>query len=127
MSNADTVLILTHTADHFVIERVAEALEERGARSVRFDTDLFPTEARLASRIGGGGETRALRCGDVELDPSCVRAVWARKLWPSRLPDALEPRIREGCVRESRAALLGWLSALVGVRWVNRLRVGAAG
>jgi len=130
MTSADTVLILTHGADHFVIERVAEALSERGVRSARFDTDRFPLEARLATRIGPDGDAHGLRAGsdqgetagdEAELDLARVRAVWARKLWTPRLPDTLEPRVREGCLRESRACLLGWLAALDGVRWVNPL------
>jgi len=125
MSAADTVLILTHTADHYVIERVAGALEERGARTVRFDTDLFPLEARLSARLDAHGELDLLRSAAAELDTRRVRAVWARKLWAPRLPEGLESRIREGCVRESAAALRGWLSALEGVRWVNPLGAGA--
>ncbi len=121
---ADTVLILTHSADHYVIERVADALDQRGARSVRFDTDLFPLEARLTARAGYGGDAHVLRCGAVDLDLARVRAVWARKLWTSKLPETLDPRVLEGCQRESRASLLGWLAGLDGVRWVNPL--GAA-
>ena len=60
---ADTVLILTHSADHFVIERVTEALRRRGARALRFDTDLFPSEVALATRLGPGGDAQRLRCG----------------------------------------------------------------
>lgn len=125
-SPADTVLILTHSADHFVIERVTEALAARGAHSLRFDTDLFPLEARLAARLANEGERHTLRCGDRTLEAHRVRAVWARKLWTPRLPATLEAGLREGCARESRAALLGWLSALDGVRWVNPLGTAAA-
>jgi glutathione synthase/RimK-type ligase-like ATP-grasp enzyme len=123
---ADTVLILTHSADHYVIERVAGALEQRGARALRFDTDLFPLETRLSAQLDEGGESERLCNGAGELDARRVRAVWARKLRAPRLPDGLEPRIREGCARESTAALRAWLSALEGVRWVNPLGAGAA-
>src|SRR5262245_14245809 len=126
MSAADTVLILTHTADHYVIERVAGALEERGARTVRFDTDLFPLEARLSARLDADGELDLLRSSAAELDARRVRAVWARKPWAPRLPEGLEPRIREGCVREIAAALRGWRAALEDVRWVNPFGAGAA-
>jgi len=125
-ASADTVLVLTHTADHFVTERVAEALARRGVTAVRFDTDLFPLEARLTTRIADGESAHTLRCGTLELDARSVRAVWARRLWTPRLPDELEPPIREGCLRETRAALRGWLTALADVRWVNPLDAGAA-
>src|SRR5206468_1630193 len=109
---ADTVLILTHTADHYVIERVSEALERSGVRAVRFDTDLFPLEVRLAARLGVARDAHTLRSERFELDQARVRAVWSRRLWAPRLPDGLEPRLRDGCARESGAALRGWLSAL---------------
>jgi hypothetical protein len=125
-SAADTVLVLTHTADHYVIERVGEELTRRGARPLRFDTDLFPLEARLAARFGGAIGGDELHCAGERLAAESVRAVWARKFWSPKLPDELEPRLREGCVRESGAALRGWLSALAGVRWVNPLHAGAA-
>lgn len=123
---ADTVLILTHGADHFVIERVAAALERRGARAARFDTERFPVEARLAARFGYGDGAHTLRCGELALDAERVRAVWARKLWTPRFPDSLDARLRDGCARESRAALTGWLAALAGARWVNALGATAA-
>src|SRR6185503_2463135 len=121
MSAADTVLVLTHSADRYVIERVSAGVERRGARALRFDTDLFPVEARLSARLGGTTDAHVLSCGALDLDAVRVRAVWARRFWAPRLPDELDPRIREGCARESRAALRGWLSALEGVRWVNPL------
>lgn len=115
-----TVLILTHSADRFVVERVAEALARRGARAVRFDTDLFPSEARLSSRLGGA-VARGLRlaCGDVDLDADAVTAVWTRKIWPPRVDDALDPRFREGARRESSAALDAFLDGLHHARWID--------
>ena len=108
-----TVLLLTHSGDRFVVERVVEALARRGARAFRFDTDLFPSEARL------GGHR--LACGGQELDLRDVRAVWVRKIWTPRIDERLEPRLREGAVRESAAALAGFLDGLHGVRWIDPL------
>lgn len=121
MSRAhDVVLILTHSADQFVVERVAAGVEKRGARALRFDTDLFPSDVRLSSRFRGREETARLKSAAFELDRDEVRAVWARKMWLPRLPEDLDPRVREGCVRETSAAIRGFLSALDGpARWVN--------
>lgn len=125
----DAVLILTHTADEFVVERVASAVEKRGARALRFDTDLFPSDVRLSSRFEGRDETGTLKSGELELDQGDVRAVWARKVWLPKLSQGLDPRVREGCVRESAAALRGFLSALdeSRVRWVNGVQQTMAG
>ena len=112
------VLILTHSADHYVVERVQAALERRGAATRRFDTDLFPSEVRLSAFVGG--DRRALlRSGDVEIDLAGVAAVWARKIWAPRIDERVEPRLREGAVRESAAALAGVLDALRGARWID--------
>ena len=113
-----TALLLTHTADRFVVERVREGLARRGARAVRFDTDLFPSEARLAARIGDATGHR-LACGGEELDLAEVDAVWLRKVWTPRLDERLDPRMREGALRESTAALQGFLDGLRGARWID--------
>ncbi|MFN0006438.1 MAG: MvdC/MvdD family ATP grasp protein [Planctomycetota bacterium] len=113
-----TVLLLTHTADHFVIERVAEALAQRGARAFRFDTDLFPGEARLSARAGPGSGHR-LACGGREINLEEVGAVWVRKIWTPRLDERLDPQMREGALRESAAALAGFLDGLHGARWID--------
>ncbi len=113
-----TVLLLTHTADRFVIERVAGALARRGARAFRFDTDLFPSEARLSARAGGDA-THGLECHGESLDLADVRAVWARKIWTPRIDERMDAKLREGALRESTAALAGFLDGLHGARWVD--------
>lgn len=115
------VLILTHAADHYVVERVANALERRGARSLRFDTDCFPLTVRLGARFGAGDEDARIEIAGQAFDVRDFQAVWARKVWsPSLAPD-LEPRMREGCVRESTSALYGFLDGFRTARWINRL------
>jgi MvdC family ATP-grasp ribosomal peptide maturase len=119
MSKRATVLLVTHSGDYFTVERVAEALARRGARPVRFDTDLFPEELRLSAALGPGGAEHFLRAGGEEVAASEVRAVWARRVWPPRLSERLDERFRAACVRESGAALEGFFDGLAGARWVN--------
>lgn len=122
MSQSPLVLLVTHSGDHFTVDRVAEALARRGARPVRFDTDLFPEEVRLSAALSGEGAENVLRVGDTEVNASEVRAVWARRFWPPRLSDELDERFRASCVRESSAALEGFFDGLCGARWVNEPR-----
>jgi catechol 2,3-dioxygenase-like lactoylglutathione lyase family enzyme len=119
MSRNPLVLLVTHSGDHFTVERVAEALARRGARPLRFDTDLFPEEVRLSASLGPGGAWNVLRVGEGEAESSEVRAVWARRMWPPRLSETLDERFRASCVRESAAALEGFFDGLCGARWVN--------
>ncbi len=122
MSSAGSVVLLvTHTQDHFTVERVADALVRRGADPVRFDTDLYPSEVRLSTVVDERGPRYFMEAGGRSISAGDIQAVWTRKVWAPRLAEDLDPRFREACVRESRAALLGFLVGLRGVRCVNDL------
>ncbi|PYP86383.1 MAG: MvdC family ATP-grasp ribosomal peptide maturase [Blastocatellia bacterium AA13] len=120
----DLVLILTHTADHYTVDRVAAALATRGVRSFRFDTDSFPLEARASihidsSRPDSSGPAELLTHKGVTIRSDEVRAVWARKLWAPSFDQALDPEFRAMCSAESAAMLQGFFAGLNHARWVN--------
>jgi len=115
----DAVLLVTHSGDFFTVERVAEAIARRGARPFRLDTDLFPEEVRLSTRLGPGGPRRSIEAGGRRLDAAEVRGVWMRRVWPPRLSERLDGRFRAACGLESQAALEGFLGGLGPARWVN--------
>jgi MvdC family ATP-grasp ribosomal peptide maturase len=118
----DAVLLLTHSGDFYTVDLVSEALARRGMRPLRLNTDLFPASVKLSSRPGEGRAARLVTEAGEELSTEEVRAVWARKLWTPRMDADLDERFREMCVRESTAALEGFLDALHDARWVNDLR-----
>jgi glutathione synthase/RimK-type ligase-like ATP-grasp enzyme len=122
----DIVLLLTHRGDHYTVDRVAQELSRRGAHPLRIDTDGFPTELRLTTEVDPERSAVTLRIADVEIPGHEVRSVWLRRLVPSRLDENLEPSWREGCLRESRAALEGFLDGLeaAGCRFVNPIDAG---
>lgn len=115
------VLLLTHSADHFTVDRVAEALSRQGARPFRLDTDRFPQKVRLSTHINSAGLSHLIEdCGQsIAVDE--VRAVWMRKIWTPQLGENLKPQFREACVRESLAALEGFLDGLGAAHWVDSL------
>jgi MvdC family ATP-grasp ribosomal peptide maturase len=117
----DVVLLLTHSGDFYTVDLVAHAVARRGARPIRFNTDLFPSLVKLSA--GAGHERTALMVTETgeQVSVAEVRAVWARKLWSSRMADDLDERYRAMCVNESTAALEGFLDALHEARWVNNL------
>ncbi|HYO72781.1 MAG TPA: MvdC family ATP-grasp ribosomal peptide maturase [Archangium sp.] len=125
----DTVLLLTHSADFYTVDRVAEELSRRGVCALRVDTDGFPARLELTSSLGPGGDEVVLRTAAGELRGQEVRSVWLRRLVSPRLDESLEPDWRESCVRESRAALEGFLDGLLaaGCPFINPLGVEQAG
>ena len=121
-ASRDAVLLLTHSADFYTVELVEEALKRRRARPFRLNTDRFPTSVKLSARLGNDRAAHVIADAGARLSAGEVRAVWARRLWAPRMDADLDARFREMCVRESAAALKGFLDALCDARWVNDLR-----
>jgi MvdC family ATP-grasp ribosomal peptide maturase len=116
-----TVLLLTHSGDFYTVDLVAQALARRGARPIRFNTDLFPSLVKLSARAGDERAAHLFTEAGEQTSADEVRAVWARKLWSPRIANDLDERYRSMCVGESVAALEGFLDALHSARWVNDL------
>jgi MvdC family ATP-grasp ribosomal peptide maturase len=121
-ASRDAVLLLTHSADFYTVDLVAEALTRRGARPFRLNTERFPASVKLSARLGNDRSAHLIMDEGAQLSAAEVRAVWARKLWTPRMEPDLDERFREMCVRESVAAFEGFLDALHGARWVNDIQ-----
>ncbi|MEM7310256.1 MAG: MvdC/MvdD family ATP grasp protein [Planctomycetota bacterium] len=108
-----TILIITRTSDNQCIPTVTRAVEERGGRVFRLDTDRFPTDVRLGVRQGAGLAGRFLECDGVRLDLDEVTGVWHRRLHVGGgLPDDLDAQIKSASVGESRRALLNAVTCI---------------
>src|SRR5215210_1710848 len=118
----DAVLLLTHSGDFYTVDLVSQALARRGARPVRFNTDLFPSSVKLSARAGDARAADLYTDAGEQISAAEVRAVWVRKLWSPRMAHDLDERYRLMCVGESIAALEGFLDALHEARWVNDLQ-----
>lgn len=121
-ASRDAVLLLTHSGDFYTIDLVAEALARRGARPFRLNTDCFPTSVKLSARAGDDRPAQLITDSGEQVSTAEIRAVWARKLWTPKMDGDLDERFREMCVRESVAALEGFLDALHDARWVNNIQ-----
>lgn len=116
------VLILTHSADVYVPDVVADALERRGAQAVRVDTDRFPADGELVVRVDEPEPRMRLRVGGKRLDLDRCRAVWCRRVWTAAAPVEVDPRFAAACRAQASDAFLGALSVLEDrVPFVNRL------
>jgi MvdC family ATP-grasp ribosomal peptide maturase len=119
-SSRDVVLLITHSGDFFTIDRVAEALSKRGAKSFRLDTDKFPLFVQLTARFDKTRIYHRLEYGDRSISTEQVQAVWMRRIWEPEL-SGVAPKFREACARESQATLDGFWDSLREARWVDDL------
>lgn len=117
MTQEPRVLLLSHRQEPFCTARVAGALEEKGARPLRLDTDAFPSGLRLSGELGGDDGEQLLFDGA----PLSVQAVWMWRLWPASLDENLDAKHRVAAVRESAMTLRGLLDLLSGVPWIDAL------
>lgn len=123
MTHQSCVLLLSHRQEPFCTARVAGALEARGARALRLDTDDFPGALDLRGELGGP-RGPALRLGGEAL---AVDAVWLWRLWPPRLDPRLDARHAEAALRESMTCLRGLLDLLADVPWIDPIDVNRCG
>jgi MvdD family ATP-grasp ribosomal peptide maturase len=112
------VLIITHSDDNESVARVAEAIDRKGGRTIRFDTDRYPTEVGLSAYYGAsGGERLTLTNEEGEFDLREVTAVWHRRIsFGARLPAGLDEQLRHASLGETRAAAHGMLASLKAFR-----------
>lgn len=113
-----TVLIITHSEDNESATRVAAAVEARGVRAYRFDTDLYPTEIRLSivDETGETGRPRgSIRGPAGELSLAEVSAVYYRRFSVGAgIPTDIDKQLRVPSVEESRRVIQGLMATLVG-------------
>jgi glutathione synthase/RimK-type ligase-like ATP-grasp enzyme len=122
-ASSPAVLLVTHSADHFTIDRVQEGVARRGGIPIRLDTDQFPGQLQLTTRVGIGrdGMSVRLRTDDIDVAMDSVVSVWMRRIFAPPRPSGMSDLEADQCVRESRAALEGFLSALHGADWLDPL------
>lgn len=120
---AKIVLLLTHSKDHYTIDRVEEAISRLGYRPFRFNTDQFPQEIKLSVGINPRQILSTLANGRNKkaLDPGDVYSVWLRKIGFPYIDKDMDPVLRNGCINESKHTLGIFLSLLDRVRWIDPL------
>ena len=109
-----SVLIVTRSDDNDSVELVAEHVRAAGVDAVRFDTDRFPTESRLACELDSSGDRLTLVPPSGEaVDLTRVTAVYYRRFAVGQdIPRDLDPQLRRPSVEESRRTVFGLLAAL---------------
>ncbi|HKQ52585.1 MAG TPA: hypothetical protein VJT74_09465 [Pyrinomonadaceae bacterium] len=113
-----TVLIITHSDDNESVSMVTQAIERKGGKAIRFDTDRYPTEVLLSAYYGKPGDERLLLTNDEgEFNLREVEAIWHRRLnYGAQLPKTLDRQLRHASLGETRAAAQGMLAGLKAFR-----------
>ncbi|MFN2494444.1 MAG: ATP-grasp ribosomal peptide maturase [Pseudonocardiaceae bacterium] len=112
-----TVLVLARDLDS-AVDRVVEALGERGVPVFRTDLAAFPQTLSLQARLGPQGWDGVLTTEHRQVRLSEIRSVWYRHPSHFVLPEGMSSPERRHAAAEARCGLAGVLSSLE-VLWVN--------
>ena len=108
-----TVLIITKSDDNDCVPNVMRAIEERGGRAFRFDTDRFPIELRLVLKQDAGNDQLYAESDRGRLNLREVSAVWYRRThFGGGLPQSMGEQFRRASAGEARATILGMIASL---------------
>ncbi len=121
-----TVLIITFSEDNESIPLVSEAIEAKGEKVFRFDTDRYPTEVKvdlLAGEVEGG----MIIDGDQQVNLNDVSSVWYRRMrYGLKLPEDMDSQYREAAIKECRTSIRGMISTLGGFHFDKMAKVDIA-
>lgn len=109
-----TVLIVTFSQDNESIPLVIKAIEAKGEKAFRFDTDRFPTEVQLD--VYHGEQKRVIITdGEQKLDLNQVSSVWYRRMrYGQKIPDSMDKQFRDASIEETRRTVRGMIASLKG-------------
>jgi MvdD family ATP-grasp ribosomal peptide maturase len=112
-----SVLIITRSDDNESVPMVMQAIERKGGKAIRFDTDRYPTDVRLSAYYGEEDERLTLTNDTGEFDLREVKAIWHRRLnFGAQIPLFLDKQLRDASLSETRAAAMGMLASLKAFR-----------
>lgn len=121
-----TVLIITFSQDNESIPLVMNAIEAKGGKAFRFDTDRYPTEVQLDT-YSGASEGGMITDGEQQLDLSEVSSVWYRRMrYGQKLPDSMDKQYRQASIDECRSTVRGMIASLGGFHFDKMANVDVA-
>ncbi|NER92929.1 MAG: MvdD family ATP-grasp ribosomal peptide maturase [Symploca sp. SIO1B1] len=121
-----TALIITFSQDNESIPLVIEAIEAKGGKAFRFDTDRFPTEVKL-DIYQGNPEQVIITDGEQKLDLSEVSSVWYRRMrYGKTMPDTMNKQYRDVSIQECRATVRGMIASIKGFHFDQMVNVDRA-
>ncbi|MBL4942292.1 MAG: hypothetical protein JKY81_11595 [Colwellia sp.] len=113
MKHDKKILIVTHSNDNQAVSKVIEHLNNQGLPTIRFNTDLFPTQITLASYQNEINEQILTTENGEQYNLADIGAIWYRRFHTGNdLPKDINKQLRHACFEESKRTLLGYFDAL---------------
>lgn len=108
------ILIITHTADNFSIEKVTEYIEKNGCEVIRFDVDLYPLKNKLSTTFQDGKWVSILETPEKKYRLDDITAVWYRRAYNigRGLKEELDAKFYGAAMGEIRNTLFGFLESI---------------
>ncbi len=108
------ILIITHTADNFAIDKVTEYILKNGFEVIRFDVDLYPLQNKLTTAFQDGKWISFLENEDGKYRLDDISTVWYRRAYNigNGLKKELDQKFFGAAMGEIRNTLFGFLESL---------------
>ena len=120
------ILCITHTEDYYNIDLVARALEARGEKLVRFNSDQFSYQHPFHYRMDNAGSSCYISQDGKTIHPDDITAVWNRKLWAINYPGELDEAYRSIYLQEYDTMRHIFFDMLEDRPWFNPMHVERA-
>ncbi|MDH6250447.1 MvdD family ATP-grasp ribosomal peptide maturase [Chryseobacterium sp. H1D6B] len=108
------ILIITHTADNFSIEKVTEYIIKNGFEVIRFDVDLYPLQNKLSTVFEDGKWRSTLETADAKYRLDDIAAVWYRRAYNigKGLKEEMDAKFFGAAMGEIRTTLFGFFESI---------------
>ncbi|RXM51596.1 MULTISPECIES: MvdD family ATP-grasp ribosomal peptide maturase [unclassified Chryseobacterium] len=108
------ILIITHTADNFSIEKVTEYIKENNCEVIRFDVDLYPLQNKLSTVFEDGKWMTMLETSERKHRLDDISAVWYRRAYNigKGLKEEMDAKFFGAAMGEIRNTLFGFFESI---------------
>ncbi|EAY24953.1 MvdD family ATP-grasp ribosomal peptide maturase [Microscilla marina] len=108
------VLIISWSGDNESVALVTKAIEAKGGKAYRFDTDLYPTQLMMSAGYEGNKRTLRLKGEQMDLDlAQDIDAIWYRRLRIGQeIPQEINKQLYMASVEESKKTFAGMLGSM---------------
>lgn len=113
------ILCITHSGDYYTIDLVMKAIAEAGYHPFRLDTDRLNHQIPFGFDNSGGAFSKKVMLPGWPADPTAIKAVWNRKIWPISVPEDLDAGYTSIFCQEYETVRNILLAGIRDMPWMN--------